>query len=361
MERGNSRKITPCNCGGFSFPGCLTLRLMPQTPNLCTDPAILVSSWGDFAAVWLKTVGACRFDRLFQLGTLAIKRPTEEGLDVEHKQSLESTQDPIIPKSCRKPLRQRFYNPEAPLYQSAFDPSDTAGIKEHFEEQGFVKIRALFSKQEVLTISDNLNRYQKEVAPAIPDRRDAFELPMMPGKYANLGRINHYDPFFQDLMDDKRLMTIAAHLLDGPMRTRHMQFFNIIPGVSPATPPHQDAINLGLLSGAALNCWIPLAPVNAENGCLHYIPGSHKWGRLEHKPLFGDSGPITLVNYGDVRQAKEIAIHAGAGDVLIHHALTIHLSEDNRTSLQRYALGVPVTRSDEKPVSNEEWLVGANP
>ncbi|WP_291923276.1 phytanoyl-CoA dioxygenase family protein [Chitinophaga sp.] len=27
-----------------------------------------------------------------------------------------------------------------------------------------------------------------------------------------------------------------------------------------------------------LNCWIGLDNATTENGCLYYVPGSHKWG-----------------------------------------------------------------------------------
>jgi ectoine hydroxylase-related dioxygenase (phytanoyl-CoA dioxygenase family) len=37
-----------------------------------------------------------------------------------------------------------------------------------------------------------------------------------------------------------------------------------------------------------LTCWVGLDDVNRENGCLCYIPGSHRWGLLDKPELAGD-------------------------------------------------------------------------
>ena len=43
---------------------------------------------------------------------------------------------------------------------------------------------------------------------------------------------------------------------------------------------------------AHLTCWIGLDDANEENGCLHYIPGSHRWGLLEKTGLAGDMDSV---------------------------------------------------------------------
>ena len=41
-----------------------------------------------------------------------------------------------------------------------------------------------------------------------------------------------------------------------------------------------------------LTCWIGLDDVDRENGCMYYIPKSHKWGLLEKESLTGDMDAI---------------------------------------------------------------------
>lgn len=41
-----------------------------------------------------------------------------------------------------------------------------------------------------------------------------------------------------------------------------------------------------------LTCWIGLDDATTENGCLNYVPGSHKWGLLERLELGGEMDAI---------------------------------------------------------------------
>ena len=50
---------------------------------------------------------------------------------------------------------------------------------------------------------------------------------------------------------------------------------------------HQDAAYWPPLKSdtSALNCWLAVSNVTQENGCLQYIPGSHREGQLrKHQP-----------------------------------------------------------------------------
>lgn len=69
--------------------------------------------------------------------------------------------------------------------------------------------------------------------------------------------------------------------------------------------------------------------VDAENGCLRYVPGSHRKGFRTHgaSPVLGFSQGIT--DYGPEDEAAEIAIHLDPGDVTAHHGMLIHRAEPN--------------------------------
>ena len=46
---------------------------------------------------------------------------------------------------------------------------------------------------------------------------------------------------------------------------------------------------------AHLTCWIALDEAKTDNGCLHYIPGSHQWDLLPITGLAGDLQAIEEV------------------------------------------------------------------
>ncbi|MGI9428491.1 MAG: phytanoyl-CoA dioxygenase family protein, partial [Bythopirellula sp.] len=107
------------------------------------------------------------------------------------------------------------------------------------------------------------------------------------------------------------------------------------------TPPHQDGFYFMLDPCEAVTIWLALEEVDEENGCVRYIPRSHKQGMREHsrtETLGFSQGIVDFPTAAD--SESEIAFPAKAGDLLAHHALTIHRADQNRSqSRTRQALG----------------------
>jgi len=83
-----------------------------------------------------------------------------------------------------------------------------------------------------------------------------------------------------------------------------------------------------------------LENADEENGCVRYIRGSHLKGARPHgkTQTLGFSQGIT--DYSEKDFASEIPFPAKPGDLLIHHAMTIHRADGNKTnSRTRKALG----------------------
>jgi len=246
-----------------------------------------------------------------------------------------------------------LYNKTPKLFEDFCEFKDLNGIAESFAKNGFVKIKGAFKPQEIEVIRNNIVRYQKEVAPNV-DECDRFQPAMADGVYSILGRMDIYDSFFKSLVSDPRFQQIGKMLLSDTATSSHIQFFNIIPGFSPPTPPHQDAFNFRSLKGAMINIWVPLSKVDASNGCLHYIPESHLAGPRHHH-AYNSKGPDIVCPYTKKDTLSEVAVHAELGDILVHHGLTIHGSEENLSKHQRWALGFPYLGKF-IPVSKEMWL-----
>lgn len=252
-----------------------------------------------------------------------------------------------------KPVR---YNRAAKLFEDSFDVADMNGITEAFQTNGFVKLKNLFSQPEIENVRNNVVRYQQDVAPDI-DETDRFQPKGLDGPFSILGRMDKYDEFFASLVCDDRFQTLGRVLVSEDATSRHIQFFNVIPGLSPPTPPHQDALNFRNQTGSMINIWVPLSRVDAENGCLHYIPGSHRFGARFHQPP-KTGGPDIVSPYRALDMLSEVAVHADPGDVLVHHGLTIHSSEANLSNQERWALGFPYVDGF-VPVSKEAWLASS--
>src|SRR6185295_15026882 len=76
---------------------------------------------------------------------------------------------------------------------------------------------------------------------------------------------------------------------------------------------------------AHLTCWIGLDDSTLENGCVHYVPGSHKWNLLPRGELAGGMDAIVDQLSPEQRDAfKPLPIELRAGEASFHHPLMVH-------------------------------------
>ncbi len=103
------------------------------------------------------------------------------------------------------------------------------------------------------------------------------------------------------------------------------------------TPWHQDEAYWDPMSDArGLSIWMPLQRATVENGCLWFVPGSHRGEILEHQSIGNDvrvHGLETLV--ADTRAAVPVPL--AAGGAVIFHCRTLHYAGPNTTDQSRYA------------------------
>jgi phytanoyl-CoA hydroxylase len=90
----------------------------------------------------------------------------------------------------------------------------------------------------------------------------------------------------------------------------------------------------------AVTMWMALEPVDEQNGCVRYIKGSHAQGMRPHGRTQVTGFSQGISDYGPQDFSSETPMLANAGDLLIHHSMTIHRSDPNTSdSRSRKALG----------------------
>lgn len=94
------------------------------------------------------------------------------------------------------------------------------------------------------------------------------------------------------------------------------------------------------LSAKRLHWWLPLQPVNADNGCMQFVAGSHKAPIQRHWPVSADGHKATE----GPRGAPTIC-DLPVGGATIHLPKTLHYTGPNITAEPRLAwiiqIGVP--------------------
>ena len=100
---------------------------------------------------------------------------------------------------------------------------------------------------------------------------------------------------------------------------------------------HQDGFYFDITPPEkGITVWIALCDAHKENGCLRYIPGSHKLGLLPHHQP--DNNPaLAQVTNDCIEVEKSVDVPAQRGDVIMHHFHTVHSSGQNRSTDSRIA------------------------
>ena len=165
---------------------------------------------------------------------------------------------------------------------------------------------------------------------------------------------------FHDLLWNPAFVVPASQLLGGPVRFWHDQIFYKPAHDGGVVAWHQDySYWTRTVPMAHLSCWIGLDDATVENGCVHYVPGSHKWDLLPVTGLVDDMDAIQQVLTPVQREAfKPVAIELKAGEATFHHPLLVHGSFENTTVQPRRATVINVFRDGVCSASNEPLLEG---
>jgi len=155
----------------------------------------------------------------------------------------------------------------------------------------------------------------------------------------------------------------ASQLLGGAVRFWHDQLFCKPARHGGVVAWHQDYSYWTRTEPMAhLTCWIALDDSTTENGCLYYVPGSHRWDLLPVTGLTGDMNEIHRVLNEEQRAAfRPVPVEIKRGECSFHHPLLVHGSYENRSNRHRRATLINVFRDGVRSASGEELLAGVPP
>jgi ectoine hydroxylase-related dioxygenase (phytanoyl-CoA dioxygenase family) len=145
---------------------------------------------------------------------------------------------------------------------------------------------------------------------------------------------------FRRFACDSPLGAIVAVLLGS--RTVRLYEDSVLvkePGTAERTAFHQDSAYFHVEGDQVCTVWVPLDPVDAENGAVQYVRGSHR-ASTRFRPNFFVT-PMSLP--GTVGEAVPdfsgsrdlVSFDTEPGDVVVHHARTIHGAHANASPTRR--------------------------
>lgn len=205
---------------------------------------------------------------------------------------------------------------------------------EAFDRDGFVVVPGFLTGDEFEELKRNLERYISDVVPSLPGTEAFYQDPNQPQTLKQLQRMER-DSYFEAMMSQPRWIELAEALLGEPCEYHGgPAWFNKPPNTEHSTPPHQDNYYFKFHPPLALTIWLALEPIEEENGCLRYVPGSHKRAIRPHgrSSVLGFSQCV--VDWSAEDEAAEIRVEVPAGDAVVHHSQIIHRADANRSTMR---------------------------
>ena len=220
----------------------------------------------------------------------------------------------------------------------------TSADTDFYQENGYIRDEHFFSDQEVTSL-------RQAVDHAIDSHRARIK------GAANDGRTSdEYERVFNQMVNlwtdypSAKAIAFHAHLAESARRLsgcRHVRIYHDHAMIKPAgqsskeTNWHQDAPYWPMEPVGALSAWIAVDDVTRENGCLHFVPGSHKYGRLEPIKLGVDGESIVdKMKHQGYDVPEPMTMDMAAGGVTFHHGCTFHYAGSNHTQAPRRAFAV---------------------
>lgn len=210
-----------------------------------------------------------------------------------------------------------------------------------FHQDGFAAIQSFVEGDTLLELQGHVECFIRDVLPRLPAEHVFYENKRNPASLKQIQRMGDHDPWFHDLLTAGPFRQLAEELLRGPVVPKNLQYFDKPAGSNRPTPAHQDGFYFMLAPCEALTMWLALDDVDESTGCVRYLRGSHRRGLREHAPTQTLGFSQGVVDYSsELDGAQEQACPVQAGTLLVHHALTIHRADGNRSpSRSRRSLG----------------------
>lgn len=231
-----------------------------------------------------------------------------------------------------------------------------------YDENGYLAGVKLLDQKQIETLRGELDDLMKPAQAANPlfyeyHHNESAEKNKTLFHALGAWRVAHG---FHDLLWHPRFVTCAAQLLGGAVRFWHDQLFVKPARAGGVVAWHQDYSYWTRTKPIAhLTCWIGLDDSTRENGCVHYVPGSHRWNLLPRGELANDMNAVLeILTAGQRRAFQPVAVELKAGEASFHHPLMLHGSYENSSEKPRRAVVVNVFRDGVTTDTDEPLLAG---
>jgi ectoine hydroxylase-related dioxygenase (phytanoyl-CoA dioxygenase family) len=209
----------------------------------------------------------------------------------------------------------------------------TADQIEKFRRDGFVVIDNLLTETEVEVFGAAVDR-------AVADRkgddpRTLAEKSLYEQSFTQCMNLWEDHPAVAPLTFHHKISEAATILIGVPaLRLWHDQALYKDAG-GRYTEPHQDQPYWPMNEIDTLTAWIPFDGSTRENGCMAYVPGSHRAGVRKFVNIFTADESVKILEEPAIAAIAPVYVEVPRGSVAFHHGLTVHLAMGNKSDRTR--------------------------
>lgn len=270
----------------------------------------------------------------------------------------------------------------APLVDATEHLSDPAAVRQAFGDEGYVLLRGVLNRTDVLAarceifarlaeVGEIQSPPEAGIATGTSRRRE------LAGDLGALWKSVSEGPALRRVTHGARLRELAALLFDAPARPHDYLFLRPAP-VGNATNLHYDFPFFAGGASQMVTCWIPLGEIPVCDGPLVVVEHSHRFADLI-EPIRAarlGSDPRSFATVQDAayqatatdtiefarsRNTRLLTAHFQPGDLMIFSWFTMHGSLDNHSPQNRVRLSVDVRYQPAAEPGTDPRFFGPHP
>jgi hypothetical protein len=208
-----------------------------------------------------------------------------------------------------------------------FPVFDNPLLQKQFEQKGYILVSSLLSGADISRLTELFTRFQSECTG--PFHTSHFSTDVI------------YKKQTHDTIVDVVFPKVSSYLHDFSPLFGNFMVKNPDPTVT--LDLHADWTYVDEFKYNSVAVWVPLIDVDAQNGCLGVIDGSHKVTNKIRGPLIRQSSR-DHENEWEKRYGKLLPMKAG--DAIIYNHALLHYSHANKTDKVRPALNLSLAPAD---------------
>ena len=231
-----------------------------------------------------------------------------------------------------------------------------------FHEEGYLVVEDAFDPSEVAQALDGLTYLMDggdgefRGVQYEPSMRDAVaDLPVEERRtfVRKVFSFVDHDPRLKAMSGHVPLHRALERIIGAPPVLFQDMALSKPPRMGSEKPWHQDCAYFEFHPDTAVvGVWIALDEATLDNGCMTYVPGSHKHGIF---PIGNDpERPVHHIpDTGDLDLPDPVHCPVPVGSLIFHHGCSLHASADNNSASWRKALIFHFATSDSSSARDE--------